>query len=53
MKLYYESKEVLYDTVNSNVAFSEWPGKAGTKIFSGDTIHPNEAGYDMWGKYLF
>jgi hypothetical protein len=45
----YESKGAMYDTINSEVPLSRWPGKPGTKIFSCDTIHPNEAGYDMYG----
>ena len=49
MKTYYESKGVMYDTVNSEVPLSRWPGKPGTNIFSCDKIHPNEAGYDMYG----
>jgi hypothetical protein len=49
MKTYYESKGAMYDTINSEVPLSRWPGKPGTKIFSCDTIHPNEAGYDMYG----
>jgi len=50
MKTYYDSKKVLHDTVHSKMPLSEWPGKPGTKVFSVDTIHPNEAGYDMWGE---
>ena len=53
MKTYYESKHKLYDTVHSNTPLSEWPGIPGTKIFSVDGIHPNEAGYDMYGKRLY
>lgn len=49
MRSYYESKDSMYDTVNNEVPLSEWPGKPGTKLFSCDTLHPNEAGYDMCG----
>lgn len=50
MKTYYETKGAFYDTVHTETPLSEWPGKPGTKVFSVDTIHPNESGYDMWGE---
>lgn len=31
---------------------SERPGKAGSKIFSVDNVHPNDEGYDFWGRYI-
>jgi hypothetical protein len=31
---------------------SERPGKAGSKIFSVDNVHPNDEGYDYWGRYI-
>jgi lysophospholipase L1-like esterase len=31
---------------------AERPGKAGSKIFSRDQIHPNDEGYDYWGRYI-
>ena len=31
---------------------SELPGKAGSKIFSVDNVHPNDEGYDYWGRYI-
>lgn len=44
MKAYYDSKDVLYDTVHSETPLSDWPGEPGTNVFSVDSIHPNEAG---------
>jgi hypothetical protein len=51
MEAYYEDAAASgrLDTLHSTVPLSEWPGKPGTKVFSIDTIHPTEAGYDMWG----
>jgi hypothetical protein len=31
---------------------SERPGKPGSKIFSVDNVHPNDEGYDYWGRYI-
>jgi hypothetical protein len=31
---------------------SERPGPTGSKIFSVDGIHPNDEGYDFWGRYI-
>jgi lysophospholipase L1-like esterase len=31
---------------------AERAGKAGSKIFSRDQIHPNDEGYDYWGRYI-
>ena len=31
---------------------SERPGKPGSKIVSRDQIHPNDEGYDFWGRYI-
>ena len=31
---------------------SERPGQPGSKIFSVDKVHPNDEGYDYWGRYI-
>lgn len=31
---------------------SERPGPPGSKIFSKDHVHPNDEGYDYWGRYI-
>ena len=44
MKEYYQHKIKSYDTVHDHTP--------GTKLFCVDRIHPNEAGYDFWGRYI-
>jgi hypothetical protein len=31
---------------------SERPGRPGSKIFSCDGVHPNDEGYDFWGRHI-
>jgi len=31
---------------------SQRPGRPGSKIFSRDQVHPNDEGYDYWGRYI-
>ena len=31
---------------------SERPGPPGSKIFSKDQVHPNDEGYEYWGRYI-
>jgi lysophospholipase L1-like esterase len=32
--------------------FAQRPAGPGSKIFSKDRIHPNDTGYDFWGRYI-
>lgn len=52
MKEYYQNKSASFDTVNDPTALCDRPGRPGTKVYCADKIHPNEAGYQLWGQHI-
>ena len=66
MREYYERKRKEYNIVNLEhepedpvsqlnpplPKLSERPGRPGTKIFCLDGVHPNDEGYDFWGRHI-
>ena len=52
MQAYYQTKSDSFDTVNDPTPLFQRPGKPGTKVFCADRIHPNEAGYELWGQHI-
>ena len=66
MRAYYERKSKEYNIkVTDNGSsipatqlcspvpkLSERPGRPGTKIFCLDGVHPNDEGYDFWGRFI-
>lgn len=47
MQAYYQQKGA-----DGEGGWSLFPPARGTKVFSVDQIHPNDRGYDFWGRYI-
>jgi hypothetical protein len=53
MRKYYTDKAPSPDDRSGWMPFSSTlPPAPGSKIFSIDRIHPNDQGYDFWGRYI-
>jgi hypothetical protein len=52
MKEYYHNESESNNTVQDGTPLFELSGMPGNKIFCADRIHPNEAGYDYWGRHI-
>jgi hypothetical protein len=50
--LVVEEPHVVTQTNAPNPPLSERPGRPGSKIFSCDGVHPNDEGYDFWGRHI-
>jgi hypothetical protein len=52
MRKYYQDKAPSPDDRQWMPFSSPLPPAVGSKIFSVDRIHPNDQGYDFWGRYI-
>lgn len=52
MPLVGEGQDVVTQTNAPFPRLSERPGRPGSKIFSCDGVHPNDEGYDFWGRHI-
>lgn len=49
MHEYYQNRSGSFDY---STPLFQRPGTPGTKVFSADRIHPNEAGYELWARHI-